>query len=1551
VIKKISFAGQREDRNNVDRLRLQTNALNFNNQRNISKSIDNLSKDSSTKNINFLMNVAEQIKYGLNAGITDVKPNNDWKEQLRTATEKSISNNNTDAKESLKARFKQVFENNKDLTEQEKQVLSLRQDLLNTSGLQNEIKTSENENVQNIEKNLNYFVVSSEIATEEKVQVLEKLNKFMSPEYKIEEQLKDKKPQVLGEILNDIIVKRADQERPTIKQVDQRHHGMCAAISSARKTMAYEWKPQYIDIIMGELSDSKEMEVYDISDLGSGKKVSVAKTFIDYPYAEEKGYRIIDASTLQWMNIANNSGNGNVQSKEFSAFDRKYFDTFHDGHYNRNFEDPNLADINNQYRATNKAFEAVDKNLKTFKTRKAQALEQKMTERANAEHVAYSNRVLADNLKALMPQADDKTIHTTVNELIRLNTEKYKDAKSPFYIVDAEEDITKKEKIAKFIESKNPSVNKEELNSRMDTIFGLYTESTETLAYMNKEIEPKTQKSIMKKYYMPLYESAATYRTALDKSLDIKSKLEYTAMRIGLPETASMDEVVDALIKPFDEELNQPSVLQQQAIALGMPDTSTVEEVLNKLAEGLEKTLEKPELFVRQRDALGLPETATKEEVIQIALSAVLQNITAPSPVAEKAMELGLPETATKEEVLETIKKGFVEELSAPTVREYHAERLGLPADATKEQILKEMENKGEVVSESILRSLQDRYNKIAKYDAVVEKAEVKGDKVSVKGLYDISKTEANALENVKSRLKTMKQEMEGDKKYLEKVLDAPLNAQAKQLALETGMYWVGEGSSGLFTAQEVRILEQMTGQRFYAEESVDNAVNIIKTASHSGISGTQVYHNDHGGHAMYIADVAPVQVKNPETGKFETKDAIMHDNSWGYAEKKNNWIDSNGLERTDYACGRGGDTGYITNSLWQNGTIAEDFKNKIGVIKSKKLGGEDYKFRMFSDAIIPSRQTHALSSAQNIVETLFGYSHSFAEGVKIIEDAIDNGSFTEQDLKMMQLKSAATGNVYKAAEKNNLETWNNVKSEEDWNKIDVSNPAKFLMEKVAFALALDSETLVNYASKLKTPEDLKKANKQIEAVAVKEFVQTIREAAITDYDFNAYQVDAKEYGKNRIQLVKEWIDKTYNPADNVEFITALYKLKAMSKKDLTDFVKANTTKDDLGINRKTSYQILKQYQNLDPKTEDYVSHLLNLDVLDSLIGLTKEGFSPNEQYFVLRRNFENYLDYDQKLKPYMAKNIAMGYRAGHPNYSLFDEEVTREAAQAVLTNMIQSVESIKTASNDEERKINVKLLKKSMESHVNTEIDKVHRNRVLNTLSSFVSEYYRNPESAKLDKLAEQYQNEMIKYSIMKKPVEIFDEYLMLKATKQDPERAELLKKYIDLAGAKTGASKLSFEVMNAAQQGHAHEVGKELENVELKTYKVTINGKKVGQEKVKLGKDLDAALVQMHDEALSMTDDFVATATIFNTLALSGKLMKALDRAIDFKNIILQIKSPENRAELINFLRSEMEFVKNLRLDKYVGAEALRQKFFAKCEVAFRIAQKSAQQAVKQM
>ena len=52
---QVSFLGKRQDKNTVEQLKQQGDALTLNNQRNINNAINNLAEDSSEENIKFLM--------------------------------------------------------------------------------------------------------------------------------------------------------------------------------------------------------------------------------------------------------------------------------------------------------------------------------------------------------------------------------------------------------------------------------------------------------------------------------------------------------------------------------------------------------------------------------------------------------------------------------------------------------------------------------------------------------------------------------------------------------------------------------------------------------------------------------------------------------------------------------------------------------------------------------------------------------------------------------------------------------------------------------------------------------------------------------------------------------------------------------------------------------------------------------------------------------------------------------------------------------------------------------------------------------------------------------------------------------------------------------------------------------------------------------------------------------------------------------------------------------------------------------------------------------
>ena len=343
-----NFKGKREDRKAVAQLKENNPySLNTINQRRINNAIESLSEVPGQDNAEFLLDVAENLRYQTRIDLG--KSNfNDWQVKLDDAITKSLAKSSPEVQERLAPRLEQLRKS-KPLSEEEKQLLELRSAIISQVDPK-QLEKIESENIKQLNRNLDYFIISTEVSTAQKLYILNRLNHFMSPEYKINPQLADKKTQALAEIINDITVDTPESKIPNIKAINQLEHGMCAAISICRKALAYEDKVNFVDIIMSELDDSPVLMVYDINKLGSGTKVPISKTRLDFDYALSKGYRIIDTSALYWMHIANTTGSGNEFIGMYSTFDKEDFDTFHDCHLMPNLPTKELEAKQDYYR-------------------------------------------------------------------------------------------------------------------------------------------------------------------------------------------------------------------------------------------------------------------------------------------------------------------------------------------------------------------------------------------------------------------------------------------------------------------------------------------------------------------------------------------------------------------------------------------------------------------------------------------------------------------------------------------------------------------------------------------------------------------------------------------------------------------------------------------------------------------------------------------------------------------------------------------------------------------------------------------------------------------------------------------------------------------------------------------------------------------------------------------------------------------------------------------------------------------------------------------------
>lgn len=1347
----ISFLGKREDKNTVDQLRKQGDALTLNNQRNINTAIEKLSEDSSEENIKFLMNVAQGLRYGTSFELDDKKTNNDWKGKLQQATQKALANSDSPNKAELQKQFQATFLDKKEMSEDEKAVMSLRDNLLKTKGLPQAINDSKNEVVKNIAKNLDYFVISTEITTKEKKSCLEKLNKMMSPEYKINSQLKDKKPQVLGELLNDLVVKTADSDKPTIKTTDQRHHGMCAAISTSRKVMAYEYKDKYVTMIMEELNNKPEMKVYDPTKLGTNAKISVPKTEVDFDYADDKGYRILDASALQWMNIAGNTGRGDVQSTHFSAFDRQFFDTFHDAHYMRDLDDPKLVPHQNHLRALEKANDSISSAKKGIEKREKDAVEQRQNARFNAQTVVKANKALGDELKALIPDKSSEEINKIVNRFLKMGEVKGSQS-DDLHFFDYEEQSMKKQKMSNFIKAENPNAKQEDIDARMDNIFGMYELSTETTEYMNKEIQPKSPENKMKKLYKPLYEAAATYRTVQDKKLDI-------------------------------------------------------------------------------------PENLSKE------------------------------------------------------VKKY-----GLDANATKADVMKKYENEGKVVPENILRSMQDKYNKIAKYAAVVEKAEVKGEKLNMPNLYEMSDAEKEALDKVGKNINKMYSEISREKDAKLKELEKPLNELAKQVGTEKGSFWVSEGSSGLCTPQEIRILEQMTGKPFYAEESVEAAAEKIKHSAHSGISGTSVYHNDHGGHAQYIADVAPVLVKDPKTGKVEVKDAIMHDNTWGACEHKKTWLDSKGLLRTDYQCGRGGKDGYITNSAWQNGTLVEDYKYEPGSIDGEK-------FKMFYDAIIPTTNNDTTQTATSLVQNAFVGPQINMSKVANVMEAVKKVPAEHLDKIMERAENAGeTKNMIEAQVMKDID---NINSEADLSKAH-KNTQKYMGE-IAKQLSFTKEdALSSFTSALKL-------------------------------DVNKNNIDKLE--NSNFQVLKHFIDSKFDPKDNTAFVAKFKEMKQMPEEALQKLVN-DSTNEQLSVKEVTPYEAVRLVKGLEKPATNALNSLIFMDSIQDNIKLTENGDSFEEAYFMLQRDWNN-LNATKEIKQLKAQMFQKhGVRSAYPECSLTNKEEVADLAKNFSNTLKQGVDLVNVLKQMKDGKVDkqgltneqIELAMKNQltdiaqgkKTFIEANIEPQHRQVVTKNLNDYLSNAIKGKNTdASYKKFAESFD----KYHILNNPQELLKEFLRLTKS-EDPakkEMAQIYESYMVKGCYELAKFDTAITMMSEASNGHMHEVAKDFAKIQTPKEWDDANG----------AHDLSTddglyAFITKSNQTCGVDN----TLTMLNHIGKNDKAMQLEMKNIDEFEQLKSMLNAQTLGQVIDYVQTKADFVQGLNLSKAPKEAKMREEYLAKLD-----------------
>ena len=544
-----AFKGIRQDRNSVEQLKHDNDYdLNLPNQRRISSAIEELGKIPGEDNINFLLDVSQNLRYGTKIDLGK-KPYNDWQEKLNKAIKKSYKLSDKSIQEKLAPKIKDAAKTSKELTKDELEILANRELLLSKINPE-DLKNIKNKNIARLQRNLSYFVVSSEVPIAQKIYILKRLNHFMSEDYKINPQLKDKKTQALAEILNDIVINTPESKVPNIKAINQREFGICAAISICRKALAYEDKANYVDMILTELDANPNMMVYDRADLGKHKKVPIPKAEIDYDYAIKKGYRIVDASAMNWMNAGDTVGAFNDVIGAYSAFDKKNFGTFADTHIHKDINEESEK-YQDYYRSCKKAKDAVAECKKTYE--KEKYYNSVNAQKMNDKMYIYQKeqKIILEILKQIYPTFDNKKIREISNDIKSLALKKSSEKdniekdKIKYSFISNEENNCKAEKIINFLTEKYPDIgNKKILKEKSLELVELISEI--------KSADLNNRKSSIDKFSecKDLYRAAAAYRTMISFELDITDNLKKMMTTFNIPDNETyLIENINNLIK------------------------------------------------------------------------------------------------------------------------------------------------------------------------------------------------------------------------------------------------------------------------------------------------------------------------------------------------------------------------------------------------------------------------------------------------------------------------------------------------------------------------------------------------------------------------------------------------------------------------------------------------------------------------------------------------------------------------------------------------------------------------------------------------------------------------------------------------------------------------------------------------------------------------------------------------------------------------------------------------------------------------------------------
>ncbi|MDD3236743.1 MAG: hypothetical protein PHV37_01430 [Candidatus Gastranaerophilales bacterium] len=1138
--KKPAFKGDREDINNINVLTKGESPILPNKKLNILAALNSIAKKPTDENLEFLMGTAQSLRYGvkgnsqfadsLNQSNPDEKQNTNWDNLLKTTIENGLKTSTSQRKHDLESEFAETFAKKIPLSAEEKKLLKLKNKILLSSPMTNIFDDSEKiEHATNISQNLDYFLASSEIPMNQKLECMQKFNYFLSDKYNINQQLKDKKLQAMDEVLNDLLIETPKQKPLLIKGVNQRQSGMCAAISISRKAMAYEYKPQYLDIIFDELSDSDTMHVYDVTKLDEGKKVPVKKTYVDFNDAFRKGYRLIDASAHQWMHMAGTISDGTSSIASYTPFDNDNYEIFKDSFWYNDLSEefqPSQQYLRHLIKERD-AVEAVEKTKKSEKK-----IQREIGENQNSYvfGLEKASAKIKNYIQEAAPQANTTELQKVTEGIIKLAEPQDSQGNDKKIVLHSKEskDI-QKATIAKFVTASIPSVNKDTLNKNIDNIFLMYQE-----AHADNEALKKLKNFNTKKgkytYNKKLYTLAATHRQSVLAQLNVAGNVAQYENSLKIPprETQVLKKI-NRLSKQLDNNAKVDSLAQKLNV---QPTKDAVQSALNKETRKIEV-----ENHLKIDSALQKMSMGNRATILNYSIQSVkklvddgdkntISNVAQAAHIPPKKEEVSakinsylknINDGANQKQLNEMYRilgyddefdfaakmfQFFIQTLNSPmdqktyneitsnigsavslqqgvqniadtifnTQNDFNNLQQKLDMKSREDVVLSELEKSGFILSKPQLDNLKDKFD--ADFDVKVKEEKLKDKGVKVKpdkSIYKFTPEQLTMFDSIDTNFPKIKKYANSKYKLVNAYLKPELDALYDETGKLRGSFWIGEeGTSGLFDNQSIRIFEQMTGKPYHNESNIDKIVDTIKKGDGSGTSSTQVSDTEYSGHAQYVAEISPVELIDEKTKEKVMQDVLWHDNSWGKAEEKGKWLAEDGQYHTDYEDGYGGHNGYIFSDKYMTGTPIVDLKSRFGTEESS-----NEKYPLFNGMRLQGfdeRQDEQVGKVFNKIFTI----NSTKSTLDMFEKLVQKDHINIKALESLDsVAEFETDKYFKRIE-------NELTSKEKYDALSENDPLKLMLKKLAVYEAAPVMETKEAVTEIQTNEDLENFKKEL---------------------------------------------------------------------------------------------------------------------------------------------------------------------------------------------------------------------------------------------------------------------------------------------------------------------------------------------------------------------------------------------------------------------------------------------------------------------------------------